>query len=370
MSMHKYLFIVTTRTTMPQQHARQFRSIMFTWHRPDTTSLAIRTSRNDGDAEEDRIISFYVYQWERCPTTNSLHAQGYIEFTQRMRLKQILKDIFGLREQNGRFHDGPHVEGRYVLGNRQSCIEYCTKEETREPNTEPIIWGERGDPAHQGRRTDLDEAVLDIDNGISQRDFRRKHISIAAKYPIFVKQIYADAQRSRENQVTEVIVFYGPPGVGKTRLVHHQVARSFGSLTENLYTVELTNPVWFDGYEGQAVMLFDDFSSGWLKDTCIAPRYFLRLLDRYEVRVNLKGHYAYRRCDRIYITSNQSPEMWSTHVNEEGYKEALMRRLTRIYRVTSTHAIEEINPYLTTPPVLPTVDGLQEFINLGDTIEY
>jgi hypothetical protein len=62
---------------------------------------------------------------------------------------------------------------------------------------------------------------------------------------------------------------------------------------------------WFDGYEGQKLVLFDDFDKGQ-----ISFRLLLRLLDRYPMQVPIKGGFV-EWCPRvIYITSNLGPARW------------------------------------------------------------
>lgn len=77
---------------------------------------------------------------------------------------------------------------------------------------------------------------------------------------------------------------------------------------------------WFDGYEGQEAVLFDDYS-GEMPWTLL-----LRLLDRYPLRVPTKGGSVTWAAKRIYLTSNVPYQAW--HPGK--LITALERRLHRV----------------------------------------
>lgn len=61
----------------------------------------------------------------------------------------------------------------------------------------------------------------------------------------------------------QTLVLWGETGVGKTRWTYDHFE------LEDIY--KLTEPdgkLWFDGYNGQGVLLIDDFS-GWIKYKCV-----------------------------------------------------------------------------------------------------
>ena len=74
---------------------------------------------------------------------------------------------------------------------------------------------------------------------------------IAARYPRFVDRA-ADYATPERTWKTEVKVFKGPTGCGKTRLAHE------------LYPGIWTKPagVWFDSYDRHPHVLIDDFAGG------------------------------------------------------------------------------------------------------------
>lgn len=118
----------------------------------------------------------------------------------------------------------------------------------------------------------------------------------------------------KRDWVTEVLVFWGRTGAGKTRLVHE--------LATDLYIHP--GGAWFDGYDGQADVLFDDFGGSDFR----LP-YLLKLLDRYQMTVPIKGGFVQWAPRRIFITSNIDPNNWYSGAFIE-HQAALRRRITGI----------------------------------------
>lgn len=91
--------------------------------------------------------------------------------------------------------------------------------------------------------------------------------------------------------------------------------------------------MWFDGYEGQENVLFDDFHGGVFK----LP-YLLKLLDRYPMRVPVKGGFVQWKPRRIFITSNIDPDLWFSNANRE-HVAALNRRFTETFYFSTLNGI-------------------------------
>lgn len=78
---------------------------------------------------------------------------------------------------------------------------------------------------------------------------------------------------------------------------------------------------WFDGYDAHKVVIFDDFRPDW----CKLP-FLLRLLDRYSMRVAVKGGFRAWVPTVIYITCPQPPDNCYLDSPEEIAQ--LLRRVT------------------------------------------
>lgn len=118
-------------------------------------------------------------------------------------------------------------------------------------------------------------------------------------------------------------VLYGSTGTGKTRYVHQQ-AHLFYEDDIWIYPGQ----GWFDGYQGQQVVVFDDFYGDMPFGT------LLKVLDRYKLDVPVKGGFTNWNPTRIYITSNVHPLCWYKDLNNH-QEAALLRRFDREYFIDS-----------------------------------
>lgn len=112
-----------------------------------------------------------------------------------------------------------------------------------------------------------------------------------------------------------VIVYWGRTGAGKTRAVFDNL-----SSPEDIYVHP--GGAWFDGYEGQPIVLFDDYAGSEFK-----LQYLLKLLDRYPMQVPIKGGFVSFVPFEIYLTSNLNPRDWYRNANRE-HVDAMFRRIT------------------------------------------
>jgi len=121
-----------------------------------------------------------------------------------------------------------------------------------------------------------------------------KYHSGLAKYAVL-------AVKGRDWQ-TECAVWWGPPGSGKSRAAH------FLAGGKPMFIVSppqsKTSGIWWDGYDGQPYILFDDFY-GWH-----SHNHLLQMIDRYEMRLAIKGGMVQLRARVIIITSNVPPKWW------------------------------------------------------------
>lgn len=254
------------------------------------------TSYAEERPRAERIgAQFLVVQREECPTTRRLHWQGYAYFKNPRSLGGVKKVL-----------PGAHLEPR--RGSHDQAVEYCSKQETRVDG--PYI---EGDPPSQGSRTDVRSFAEAILNG------RRDH-DLATEFPVeFLKfgRYRADlrmaSQRPRSWKTT-VVVLHGPSGCGKSRWAHERWPEA--------YTKDPTND-WWDGYQGEEVVIFDEFYGGMRHDA------MLKIMDRYPLRVQIKGGYVNFSAKLVIITSNADPREWysSIHSKAPESRVAFFRRI-------------------------------------------
>ena len=256
---------------------------------------------NNPQPEEDPRAwggSYCIWQMERGDEGTS-HYQGYICFKSN-------KTLHAVKLLNPRAHwelrGGKHEEAKA----------YCSKEETRVDG--PWTYGEE---PQKGKRTDLLLLKERLDAGVPVRDIWRdpETFPIVSKYER-VPSLYRLATVPQRRFKTHVLVLYGPPGLGKSY---------FPSVVyPDAYYKNKTE--WWDGYEHQKVVVFDDFTGSWFKYSIL-----LQLLDRYPLNVQVKGGTVPFNSRLVIITSNHAPPTWYTDPVKYPYA-ALERRLTTVYR--------------------------------------
>jgi hypothetical protein len=224
------------------------------------------------------------------------HFQGYVSFKTRRRLSYV-KDLFG-----DRLHAEP------AKGSPTQNREYCSKGgDYQEFGTLP-----KG----RGSRTDLAAALACVKAGGRKRQLLEEHTQAYARAHRVLGEamlVYATPR----NWVPVVRVYWGETGVGKTK-------RAFEESEETPYMH--SGGMWFDGYDGESNVIFDDFGGSEFKLT-----YLLKLLDRYPMRVQIKGGFVNWAPRNIWITSNYSPKEWFPNAKDEHCK-ALFRRFTQVIR--------------------------------------
>lgn len=223
------------------------------------------------------------------------HLQGYVCFGGRYTLARA-RAIIG---------DRAHLE--VMRGTPAEASSYCKKDGDFEEYYEC--------PGGRGSRSDLKSALLAIKRGISKRDLIEQHCASYARAGRMLSE-YQLLNAPARNWKTVVQVYWGETGLGKTRKAYEEASMPY------------VHPggTWFDGYDGEEHVIFDDFGGSEFKLT-----YLLKLLDRYPMRVPVKGGFVQWVPKKIWITSNYPPNDWFPNAKEEHVR-ALKRRFERVVR--------------------------------------
>ena len=112
-----------------------------------------------------------------------------------------------------------------------------------------------------------------------------------------------------------VALFWGTTGTGKTRAVFDAFPR------EKTFTCPDVRVPWFDGYEGQEVVLLDEMGTD---SMCI--NVLKRLTDRYPQQVPVKGSMLPWMAKTVILTANTHYSGWWPKARHADY-EALERRM-------------------------------------------
>lgn len=172
---------------------------------------------------------------------------------------------------------------------------------------------EYGTPEKQGERSDLKKIKECVELGGNMNDI----LEIAENYQgIKMGEIILKYKEKKRdiNPNLEVIWYYGKSGTGKTRKVFEE--------NENVFCP--TTYKWWDGYDGEEIVLLDD----WRPDWC-SYKQLLGLTDIYPFRVETKGGSRQVKYKRIYITSHLAPKDYYYGLDDDDYYQ-LERRITEL----------------------------------------
>ena len=208
-----------------------------------------------------------------------------------------------------------HIEK--MAGRPHDSLIYCSKQDKS-----PFQHGRLPEP---GKRNDIHNAVDAIKNGASIRELAEGDHAVPVvkffKGLTVLRSLLDTAPRTPPL----VLWLYGPTGTGKTRSAVEFAERLAGP---GNYWISSGSLRWFDGYDAHDVAIFDDFRA---KHATFS--FLLRLLDRYELRVEFKGGSVRWNPSVVIVTANAGPrEMWSFRTEEQ--LDQLERRITEIRHVT------------------------------------
>ncbi len=175
----------------------------------------------------------------------------------------------------------------------------------------------------RGFRSDLEDVTDAIRLGVQFRRLIEDNLDTYIKYSSGINRAYG-ALLLPQPQQRFVHVLHGDTGTGKTRGVydrHGDEVFAWGQVKD-----------WFDGYNGEEVILCDDFTYDPVRRT-LGPHqigWWLKFLDRYPMRLEIKGGSVRHQAKSIYITTNQDPmrDWWINDIQK--HVDAFWRRVTRV----------------------------------------
>ncbi len=269
-------------------------------------STELRNTIGEADGIRGLGISYIVWGEEVCPTTGRQHLQGYVQFTEGVTIRTIKR----------RLDDGAlHLERR--KGSAAEAIRYCLKRDDDEIEKTVVEFGDR--PKEKaGKRTDLDEvrALLSAGKGVSavlDSGANYQGVRFAEKW-----LSYKEVGRDPDASPPTIKWYWGPTGSGKSRAACAEATASHGAVGTWWAAGGLR---WYDGYDAHGAAILDDFRPEWCK-----LHVLLRVLDRYPLRVEVKGGFRQWKPSVIYITCPKPPSECYLDCGED--VEQLIRRIT------------------------------------------
>ena len=255
-------------------------------------------------------IKYAVWQKEEGDS-GTPHWQGFVEWRTRGRRLNGMKTLL------------PRAHLEPARGSCAQNREYCTKVQGRLEG--PFEIGEC--PGGAGSRSDLKAVKRRIEEGATEREIADEFFGQWCRYKDSFKR-YRAMILSERNWQTKVRVLYGPTGIGKSHLAKRLAeveARGHGSSVYYLtQAMRHAAGVWWDGYEGQSVVVIDEFE-GWISRNVMKS-----LVNALPVRVQVKGGSVPFLARTIFVTSNLKPCEWwkmETTAQRNQWPE-MVRRLT------------------------------------------
>lgn len=249
------------------------------------------------------VIRYLIVGFETCPETGRKHYQCYLEMSAELGKKWsfgMIKKLCG--------DPTMHIEAR--KGSRDEARNYSTKETF-------IEYGRWISGA--GYRTDVHDLAEMVQEGKTLNQiatqapasFMRMHKGVVAlKAALFPPKLRPQP---------EVTVIYGDSGTGKSHAVRQATAG------EDVYYKP--KGMWWDGYDHQTIVCFDDFE-GTSESYNFAE--LLNVLDKAPMAVPVKGGFVALYAHRFYFTSNIPPQQWYPAAQYPYNTGQLARRVTEI----------------------------------------
>ncbi len=323
-----------------KKHVKKQRKVIITdWMKEDKDQEAALAR---WQSLKQSQIRYMVYQVEEGKEKKA-HIQGFIHFHKTVALSTIKSR---LKSQS------IHVEW---VRSDEHAAEYCCKEEGR-------LWG----PAQVGTRPDYakkevsptEELVYMVKQGLTNAQIAEEAPWAILRHSRGIAELryaHLEAKAGQFRQV-EVILLTGDAGTGKTAYAIDQSEKDGGYFKPDLSKKD----IWFNGYQGQKNLILDDFRG---KSTSFDN--LLRLLDGHKLELPIKGGHTYALWERVWITSNQTPDEWYSRLNNshqeiDYYDEETKRKeQNAFWRRVDVHC-EDIDEPKAYPACLEYVEGCLE----------
>jgi len=269
-------------------------------------------------------LTYAVWSTERG-ITGTLHYQCYIECEKKVKASAMKNKLAPLKVW---------VKPAAAKSTAQHNIDYISHTGKWSNKAGGLINGPffiGVTPTGQGTRTDINDLAVALKSGKTMVSIAEEHTNTLLKCfgNASKMKILFDSSKVR-TWMTELFIYTGKAGSGKSHAAYEE-AKQFlldAGSDELPYMLMIPNKgesLWWEGYEGQQVVIIDDFYG------TIDINYFKRMVDKYPMKVNIKNMSAQFLARRVYVTSNQGWKSWwgsELLANSENVN-AIQRRITK-----------------------------------------
>lgn len=239
------------------------------------------TINNPTDSDRKQLdtlcdhVRYLCYGSEIGKKENTPHYQGYAELNSPQRFswikKRLTRAYLAVRK-----------------GSRTQARDYCFKE-----CNEPFEFGE-WKPDNQGKRNELLACKNILDEGGSIDDLWDEHFTTMLRYSRGMREYSLRlAKKQQQNKPIECLWIYGPSGSGKSRYAWENYPDAYRK----------NNSKWWDGYSGEDVVIWDDYS----QTTDVPYQTLLGWIDRYKKSGETKGGTVPLTYSKIIFTCTHQP---------------------------------------------------------------
>jgi hypothetical protein len=271
------------------------------------------TLNNYTDGELKRIreypetVKYVAYEKEVAPSTGTLHLQGFLYTWEPMRISQL--------------HSGFLKRARFCVmySDFDHNNVYCKKDtgELEEFGERPAQ-GKRTDIIGVKRRIDAGENLYEIMKDESFFSIIMQNERALQKYSSYIR---GQRLRAGGRKVPQVLVRIGPSRSGKSSYIFDKHGY------ENVFSVPKLTGDWYDGYDGQKFVVFDDVEAGKVPPC----EHFKRITDGIPMQVPIKGGFTWFLPEIIYFTSNHAVKDWWPGIDSKDWK----AHINRIWEVVA-----------------------------------
>lgn len=297
---------------------------------------------------DDTAMDYIVFQHEVGAAGATPHIQGYVRF----KIRKALSAAKAL------IADTAHME--IARGSEEQNRAYCTKADTRMPDTEFHEAGHYdGTKGQQGSRTDIAAVATALAQGQSLKTVALQNPAVFMKYPSGMQALSLLAQSPPLIRDVHVTVLWGPTGTGKS----HRAMTSF----PDAYVVRYSGArsPW-DQYNNETTVIFEEFDPA-----DVPPHQLNSLLDKWKLTLPCRYNNKFAYYTHVIILTNVDPAHWYP-MFPQLQRDALLRRLQapvgQVFNVIDQHSVIDLTWWQAAaapaaaqaaPPATPVLDGSQ-----------
>lgn len=279
------------------------RYAILTWNNPP--SEAVQELKQHADSEGD-LFSYVVGQLELGKECKTPHIQAAVYARKGLNFKAICATFRGcvLKAYND---------------DASAMLSYVQKEDTRVGDSQ-FSGGIAPVDATKKRR--LAEAITTGEIKTEKEamlQYPNEYLRHSRGVPRMLQLLYPPNKDFMK--LDDVIVLWGPTGMGKTRLAR-EGAKKHGV---DFFEKSAGTGQWWDGYNDEPYIIIDEMEG----QATIDFRVLLQLTGGYGVTVQNKGGMKYIKPRWVVLTSNKHPDNWYIGVDTAPLK----RRITQTLHI-------------------------------------